>query len=118
MEEAKKVAAKDETSTEEDMTRPPLSGMLSAGTRLEKLESIPSTDTEPRQSRPSSSDYSDIYRQKETEDEPDSSDDERNTEIIKSSQPRIQSASSDYSENEKEKLSVRKSSASSAISDI
>merc|ERR1719192_1785138 len=145
MEEAKKVAAKDETSTDEDMARPPLSGMLSAGTRLEKLESIPSTDTEPRQSRPSSSDYSDIYRQKETEDEPDSSDDERNTDIIKTNEPRMQSASSNYSETEKprkssvssayseneekkavtdsseyerEKPSVRKSSAYSAISDI
>ena len=147
MEEAKIVVTKDDTSTDEDKIRPPLDGMLVPGKRLEKLESIPSTDTEPRQSRPSSSDYSDIYRQKETEDEPDSSDDERNTEIIKANEPRIHSASSEYSENEKptprkssissafseneekravtdsseyekEKSFVRKSSASSAISDI
>ena len=128
MEEAKIVVTKDETSTDEDKARAPLDGMLMPGKRLEKLESIPSTDTEPRQSRPSSSDYSDIYRQKETEDEPDSSDDERNTEIMKANEPRIHSASSDYSENEdkkdtvvdsseNEKPTARKSSISSAFSE-
>ena len=128
MEEAKIVVTKDDGSTDEEKIRPPLEGMLVPGKRLEKLESIPSTDTEPRQSRPSSSDYSDIYRQKETEDEPDSSDDERNTEVMKANDPRIHSASSDYSDNddkknnvadssENEKPTARKSSISSAFSE-
>ena len=135
--EPKDTAFKDETSTENDReTKPPLIALLESTYRPEKLESIPSTDTEPRQSRPSSSDYSDIYRQREEDHDSDSSDDEKDTEIIKTNEQRIESASSDYSEGEQKKLAVqtidssdfekeeekgqyivRKSSASSAISD-
>lgn len=124
------VERKDETSTDDegvvdrrDVT--PLAAMVETKIRPD-LESIPSTDTEPRQSRPSSSDYSDIYKRRDAEEEEmDSSDEERNT--MKASDPRIPSASSDYSDIEdkkhtKEAESVRpterKSSASSAISDI
>ena len=135
--EPKDTAFKDETSTDDDReAKPPLIALLESTYRPEKLESIPSTDTEPRQSRPSSSDYSDIYQKREEEHDSDSSDDEKDTEIIKTNEQKIESASSDYSEGEQRKLAVqtidssdfekeeekgqlivRKSSASSAISE-
>ena len=126
---------KEDITADDDKYTPQPAGLLEPMKTTDKLESIPSTDTEPRQSRPSSSDYSDIYRQKEEEEEADSSDEERNTEIIKTNEPRIPSASSDYSDIEEKKAvlpvvvdssdyerdapaNVRKSSASSAISDV
>ena len=107
-----------EESTDDDRFMPQAESAVEATKRLEKLHSIPSTDTEPRQSRPSSG--WDV----------DSSDNERNTEVA---DPRIPSASSDYSDIEDKKVvpstyqeqetpkvqtMIRKSSASSAISDI
>ena len=105
-----------ESSTDDDLglgLLTPVPSILETSTKP-SLDSVPSTDTEPRQSRPASS----IYSEPERED--DSSDEESNK------QQRIQSASSDYSDigdNKKQQQPMspllptlaRKSSASSAV---